>query len=152
MPDACILCSYTLLTPGHRQEKRANKLHVGLLVYEITTRMRHAPRNISTMTTRLGNLSSLAHVLLDKNPNTSRSNFPRSPSTRSIKNVAISQGPERGCTLVHKEKSCSLDLWRVAVPGTSVTPLWKGHLESPSPESSLVVSPGFCRMGRSADH
>lgn len=69
-----------------------------------------------------------------------------------MKNVTIIQGPERGYTLVHKEELCSLDLWRAAVLGTSVTPLWKGHLESPSPEPSLVVSPGFCRMGRSADH
>lgn len=110
--------------PRAHQEKRANRLHVGLLVYEVTTRMRHAPRNTSTMTTRLV-LSSLVHVLLDKNPNTSRSNFSRSPSTRSIKNVAISQGPERGCSLVCKEKLSSLDLWRAAVPGTSLTPLWK---------------------------
>lgn len=121
VPDACTLCTYTLLIPGHRQERRANQLRAGLLVYDITTRMRHVPRNSPTMTTRLV-LSSLR-----QKSQTSWSDFPRSPSTRNIKNVTISQGPERGCTLVHKEKLCSLDLWRVAVPDTFVTRLCKGH-------------------------
>lgn len=136
--------------PRAHQGKRTNRLHVGLLVYDVTTRTRHAPRNTSTMTTRLV-LSSLVHALLDKNPNTSRSNFSRSPSTRSIKNVAISQGPEEGA-LGAQRKVMQFRSLKGCCTRHICNTFVEGYLESPSPESSLEVSPGFCRMGRSADH
>jgi hypothetical protein len=84
VPDACTLCTYTLLIPGHRQERRANQLRAGLLVYDITTRMRHVPRNTPTMTTRLV-LRSLVHVLLDKNPKLADLIFPEAPPPETLR-------------------------------------------------------------------